>query len=78
MAAIVPAVIGGLLLTAVSVWMVLAWAGVVDRMAYENGWWQAPAMVCITPIALWGPTVLALAHAYHRRRRPARGRRTPS
>ncbi|MER7498615.1 hypothetical protein AB0L05_00525 [Nonomuraea pusilla] len=53
--------------------MVLAWVGVFDRMAYENGWWQALAMVCISPIALWGPIVLALAYAYHLRRRPARG-----
>lgn len=29
------------------------------------------AMVRVTPMALWGPTVLALAHAYHRRRRQA-------
>ncbi|MEU6786088.1 hypothetical protein ABZ912_43445 [Nonomuraea angiospora] len=78
MAAVVPAVIGGLLMTAISVWMVLAWVGVFDRTAYENGWWQALAMVCITPIALWGPIVLALAYAYHLRRHPARGQRMPS
>ncbi|MBB5774673.1 hypothetical protein [Nonomuraea jabiensis] len=78
MAAVVPAVIGGLLLSAISVWMVLAWVGVFDRTEYENGWWQALAMVCITPIALWGPIVLALAYAYHRRRHPARGQRMPS
>ncbi|MGW0196166.1 hypothetical protein [Nonomuraea sp. NPDC003201] len=78
MAAVVPAVIGGLLMTAISVWMVLAWVGVFGRTAYENGWWQALAMVCITPIALWGPIVLALAYAYHLRRHPARGQRMPS
>ncbi|MFB4273345.1 hypothetical protein [Nonomuraea sp. GTA35] len=71
MAAVVPAVTGGLVLSVVSVWMVLTWLGFSERMAYENGWWQALAMVCITPLALWGPTVLALAYAYHRRRRPA-------
>jgi hypothetical protein len=69
MAAVVPAVAGGLLLTVVSVWMVLTWVGVSGHMAYENGWWQALAMVCITPLALWGPIVLALAYAYQRRRR---------
>jgi hypothetical protein len=73
MAAVVPAVVGGLLLTAVSVWMVLSWVGISDSMAYENGWWQALAKVCITPTALWGPMVLALAYSYHLRRRPARG-----
>ncbi|MEU7744290.1 hypothetical protein [Nonomuraea sp. NPDC049158] len=72
MAAVPPAVVGGLLLTAVSVWMALTWIGVSGRMAYENGWWQALAMVCITPLALWGPIVLALAYAYHVRRRPGR------
>lgn len=71
MAVVVPAVAGGLVLTAVSVWMVLTWVGVSSSMAYENGWWHALAMVCITPVALWGPTVLALAYGYHRRRRHA-------
>ncbi|MFI7106944.1 hypothetical protein ACIBK9_11590 [Nonomuraea sp. NPDC050227] len=73
MAAVVPAVAGGLLLTAVSVWMALSWVGVAGSVAYENGWWQALAMVSITPTALWGPIMLALACAYHLRRRPARG-----
>ncbi|MEU8319615.1 hypothetical protein AB0C33_14675 [Nonomuraea sp. NPDC048881] len=70
MAAVVPAVAGGLLLTAVSVWMVLSWVGVAGGVAYENGWWQALAMVSIAPAALWGPILLALACAYHLRRRP--------
>ncbi|WP_219499150.1 hypothetical protein [Nonomuraea ceibae] len=68
MAALVPAVAGGLVMTAVSVLMVLTWAGASSGMAYENGWWRALAVVCISPVALWGPTVLALAYAYHRRR----------
>ncbi|WP_051866390.1 hypothetical protein [Streptosporangium roseum] len=70
MAAVVPAVVGGLLLTAISVWMALTWVGVSDGVAYENAWWQALARVCITPVALWGPIVLAPAYAYHVRRRP--------
>ncbi|MGC5290438.1 hypothetical protein [Micromonospora sp. DT231] len=77
MATVVPAVLGGLLLTTVSVWMALTWAGVSDGVAYENGWWQALAMVCISPIGLWGPIVLALTYAYHVRRRPARGSGMP-
>ncbi|MFC5833418.1 hypothetical protein [Nonomuraea insulae] len=72
MAAVVPAAIGGSIMTAVSIWMVLAWVGVFDRVTYENGWWQALAMVCVTPIALWGPIVLALAYAYRVRRAPRR------
>ncbi|MEV4399438.1 hypothetical protein [Nonomuraea sp. NPDC049607] len=53
--------------------MMLSWVGVSDSIAYENGWWRALAMVSITPTALWGPIVLALAYSYHLRRRPARG-----
>ncbi|MEV4566079.1 hypothetical protein AB0K12_20145 [Nonomuraea sp. NPDC049419] len=71
MAAVIPAVAGGLLLSVVSVWMVLSWVGVFGHMTYENGWWQALAMACISPLALWGPLVLALAYAYHRRRHHA-------
>ncbi|MFI7469227.1 hypothetical protein [Nonomuraea sp. NPDC049646] len=69
---------GGLLLPAVSVWMVLSWLGVADSIAYENGWWQAPAKACIIPTALRGPMVLALACSYHLRRRPSRGREVPA
>ncbi|GAA3150602.1 hypothetical protein [Nonomuraea salmonea] len=71
MAAVVPATGGGLLLAALTVWMALTWAGVSDRIAYENGWWEVLSMVCLTPMALWGPITLALAWAYHRRRGPA-------
>ncbi|MEW2352359.1 hypothetical protein [Spirillospora sp. NPDC029432] len=71
-AVIVPATIGGLIMTAVSVMMALTWTGVIDGTGYENGWWEALAKICITPIALWGPLTLALTYAYYVRRcRPA-------
>ncbi|MFB9572800.1 hypothetical protein [Streptomyces yanii] len=49
----------------------LAWVGLVPEVGFSNGWWMLLARVCIAPVMLWGPIVLALAWAYHRRRRPA-------
>ncbi|MFB4318071.1 hypothetical protein [Actinomadura sp. 21ATH] len=74
MAAVVPATIGGLVLTAVSATMVLSWFGVTGGVAYENVWWETLAEACVAPLALWGPITLALTCAYYLRRRPA-GRR---
>lgn len=71
-AVIVPAAIGGLAMTAVSVMMALTWIGLIDGTGYENRWWEALAKVCISPIGLWGPLMLALTYAYYVRRcRPA-------
>jgi len=79
MAAVVPAVLGGLILTLVFTSVPigdgrrLAPYGIVDSIGYSNDAWQALATVCITPIAAWGPITIALAIAYYRRRRtPAR------
>lgn len=47
---------------------VLQWVGAVDEIAYENVWWEIPAKVCISPLNLWGPMVLALTCAYYVRR----------
>ncbi|GAA2630005.1 hypothetical protein SMC26_15760 [Actinomadura fulvescens] len=71
-AVIVPAAVGGLVMTAVSVMMALSWIGVIDGTDYQNGWWEALAKICISPIGLWGPLTLALTYAYYVRRcRPA-------
>ncbi|MDH6704222.1 hypothetical protein P3T27_000923 [Kitasatospora sp. MAA19] len=69
LAAVVPAAVGGLALVALFDLYPLAWAGVLPEVGFANGWWTALARVCITPAMLWGPIVLALAWAYHRRRR---------
>jgi hypothetical protein len=69
-AAMIPAALGGLVMSAVSVQMVLGWTGVVERVQYENAWWEALALVVVTPTGAWGPMVLALTYAYHVRRRP--------
>ncbi|MFD5725057.1 hypothetical protein OHS17_01900 [Streptomyces sp. NBC_00523] len=53
--------------------MPLAWFGLFGfhEVGFSNGWWMAPARVCISPVMLWGPIVLALTYAYYRRRRAA-------
>ncbi|WP_128818432.1 hypothetical protein [Streptomyces sp. S063] len=74
MAAFVPAVLGGLILTflftAVPVGddRDLTLYGVVDTVEYTSDAWQLLAAVCVSPIAAWGPITLALAIAYYRRR----------
>lgn len=71
LAAVIPAVLGGLALVAMFDLYPLAWAGVLPEVGFSNGWWMALARLCISPAMLWGPIVLALAWAYYRRRRPA-------
>ena len=44
--------------------------GVVERVSYDNGWWNALAMICTAPLGVWGPAVVVLAIAYYLRRRP--------
>lgn len=71
LAAVIPAVLGGLALVAMFDLYPLAWAGFLPEVGFSNGWWMLLARVCISPAMLWGPIVLALACAYYRRRRPA-------
>ncbi|MFK0188200.1 hypothetical protein ACIQV1_28760 [Streptomyces rubiginosohelvolus] len=74
MAAVVPAVLGGLILTVLFTAVPLGddrsltLYGVVDTVAYTNDAWSALATVCVTPVAAWGPITIALAIAYYRRR----------
>ncbi|WP_199486788.1 hypothetical protein [Actinomadura logoneensis] len=75
LAAVVPAVLGGLILTLLFTSVplgggqALTFSGVVDVQPYDNGWWKALAAVCTGPVELWGPIVLVLAIAYYVRRR---------
>ncbi|MEV5569072.1 hypothetical protein AB0L06_03425 [Spirillospora sp. NPDC052269] len=72
MLVVIPVAISGLALTSVTVMMGLTWSGVVEGVPYENIWWEALAKTAVTPIAAWGPILLALTAAYHlRRRQPA-------
>ncbi|WP_410658898.1 hypothetical protein [Amycolatopsis sp. lyj-112] len=75
MAAVVPAVLGGLILTALFSSVPLGGDrrltvfGVAESIGYSSDGWDALATICIAPTALWGPIIIALALAYHRRRR---------
>ncbi|MEU4177626.1 hypothetical protein [Streptomyces sp. NPDC026589] len=79
MAAVVPAVLGGLILTFLFTAVPLGGGrdltlyGAVDSIGYSNGAWEALATVCVTPIAAWGPITIALAIAYYRRRTAVAG-----
>lgn len=70
MAAVVPGLLGGLALVALWDTMPLAWFGLFGfhEVGFSSGWWMALARVCISPVMLWGPIVLALTYAYYRRR----------
>lgn len=67
-AAIVPATLGSIalmLIWTVGFWDV--WTGVqADQMA--SRFWAAVFAVCYAPLNFWGPALLALTWAYHRRR----------
>ncbi|MFC9970561.1 hypothetical protein ACFVH6_06620 [Spirillospora sp. NPDC127200] len=77
LAAAVPAVVGGLILTTLFTAVplgddqVLSVFGVGEVQAYDNGWWEALATVCTGPLIAWGPAVIVLGIAYYVRRRPA-------
>jgi hypothetical protein len=81
-AVVVPALIGGLILTLLFTDVPigdgrrLTLFGIADSVGYTNDAWQALATVCITPIAAWGPITIALGIAYYRRRTaPSPGQR---
>jgi hypothetical protein len=75
LAAFVPAVVGGLILTVlftdipIGGGRVLTAYGVIERVDYTNGAWELLGRVCVAPLSLWGPAIIALAIAYYRRRR---------
>ncbi|MFJ9691712.1 hypothetical protein [Kitasatospora sp. NPDC101183] len=68
LAAVVPAVLGGLVLVGLFGGIPLAWFGVIGDLGFSNGWWDALCRICTGPATLWGPITLALAFAYYRRR----------
>ncbi len=75
MAAVVPAVLGGLVLTALFSSVPLGGDrqltvfGVTESVGYLSDGWETLATICVTPLALWGPIIVVLAVAYHRRRK---------
>ncbi|MFE6613462.1 hypothetical protein [Amycolatopsis sp. NPDC057786] len=75
LAAVVPAVVGGLILTVLFTSIPLGDGrqltayGVVESIAYVSEGWETLATICVTPLALWGPITIVLGLAYHRRRK---------
>ncbi|UFQ17041.1 MULTISPECIES: hypothetical protein [Streptomyces] len=68
-AVIVPAGLGGLLFTALGVaWLVTALTQGPGGWPYADGW-NVLAMTVSGLMTLWGPLLLVLTVAYHRRRR---------
>ncbi|MEV6978247.1 hypothetical protein [Kitasatospora sp. NPDC093806] len=49
-----------------------------EEVGFTNGWWRALATVVSGLFVLWGPLILALTFAYHRRRQPAAPTRVPA
>lgn len=68
---VVPAAMGGVLLTALWVWAVAGlFTGRLDGFVGGIGW-RALLVACYLPALLWGPLLLSVTRAYHHRRRAA-------
>lgn len=67
-AAIVPASLGSVAL--MLIWTVGFWDVWTGKQAHEmaSPFWAAVFVLCYAPLNLWGPTLLTLTWAYHRRR----------
>lgn len=73
LAAVIPAAIGGALLTALwTVEPILGAFGLfgLTTLEFRNGWWEAIGIAAYAPLALWGPMLLAVTASYSQRRRP--------
>ncbi|MGW3041047.1 hypothetical protein ACWC9T_13640 [Kitasatospora sp. NPDC001159] len=67
-AAIVPAALGGLVLTGVLVEWSLGILGIIPGLHYPNDSWRVLAVCCQALMVLWGPLLLAVTYAYWVRR----------
>ncbi|TQF01512.1 hypothetical protein E6W39_03705 [Kitasatospora acidiphila] len=67
-AAIVPATLGGLVLTGVLVEWSLGILGVIPGLHYTDGWWRVLAVCCRSLLVQWGRLLLAVTYAYWARR----------
>ncbi|GAA1964690.1 hypothetical protein [Catenulispora subtropica] len=70
LAAVVPATVGGLVMTGVLIQTVLIWLHTPGMKGpeYSSAWWRLLSDICIAPGLLWGPLVLLLTRAYYVRR----------
>lgn len=68
---VVPAAVGGVLLTVLWVWAVAGlFTGRLDGFIGGIGW-RALMVACYLPALLWGPLLLWVTRAYYQRRRAA-------
>jgi len=68
-AAIVPAMVGGLVLTGFLMHMPFVFfAGGGSAEDEAHGWWAVLMAACYLPLTAWGPLLLAVTYAYYRRR----------
>ena len=68
LAAIVPATIGGLALTALWTSQLASIVGIGTQLGFTSVWWEVLAWSCYLPYLAWGPLLLAVTYAYARRR----------
>lgn len=64
-AAIIPAVLGSIALIALWTFTIFG----LGDMSFSHAWMFVAMLVCYAPLHLWGPLLLLLTWAYHRRRR---------
>ncbi|MFD9904151.1 hypothetical protein [Streptomyces sp. NPDC059063] len=78
--ALIPAALGGLGATALFGPFTLGALGVPAFAfdEFDTGAWEALFRVCVLPVGLWGPLVLALTVHYYRRRRTSARAASPS
>ncbi|MET9399847.1 hypothetical protein [Kitasatospora sp. NPDC002965] len=71
LAVVTAGVVTGLGFTLLTVDWVLTTFGLAgfSDVGFANGWWRALSVVVSGLFVLWGPLILALTFAYHRRRR---------
>jgi hypothetical protein len=67
-AAIVPATLGGLVLTFFFTHLPFVFFTNAPDGEEAHGWWAVLMAVCYLPLVAWGPLLLAVTYAYYRRR----------
>ncbi|WP_258045115.1 hypothetical protein [Streptomyces sp. SM11] len=76
MAAVIPASLGAALVTFITVTGAFTWNGAdnVEAAGSPDGFHYWLMTACYLPLPAWGPLLAVVTVAYHRRRRPGRGR----
>ena len=67
LAAIVPAALGALVLTAIWLYAFRDSPG-MDRLEFSHVGWKVLLVACYLPLLAWGPLLGAVTYGYYRRR----------